>query len=104
MKCARAAYYGMINFIDDQIGRLIQYCWWDSGTASSSFTSDHGEMLGDHNLYRKTWPYEASATSAFSYAGTGESGATRKRSVCQSPVGLQDIMPTILDAVGRRNS
>ena len=64
MQCARAAYYGMINFIDDQIGRLIQ----SAGGLRDCFvifTSDHGEMLGDHNLYRKTWPYEASARVPF---------------------------------------
>jgi arylsulfatase A-like enzyme len=25
MRCARAAYYGMVNFIDDQLGRLMQF-------------------------------------------------------------------------------
>ena len=25
------------------------------------FTSDHGEMLGDHDLFRKTYAYEGSA-------------------------------------------
>ena len=98
MKCARAAYYGMINFIDDQIGRLIQYTggmrdWF------VIFTSDHGEMLGDHNLYRKTWPYEASARVPFLVRTPAKWGYPQE-SVCQSPVGLQDIMPTILDAAG----
>lgn len=96
MHCARAAYYGMINFIDDQIGRLIQY----TGGMRDwlvIFTSDHGEMLGDHNLYRKTWPYEASARVPFLMRAPAKWGYPQE-SVCQSPVGLQDIMPTILDA------
>jgi arylsulfatase A-like enzyme len=98
MHCARAAYYGMINFIDDQIGRLIQ----STGGMRDwlvIFTSDHGEMLGDHNLYRKTWPYEASARVPFLMRAPAKWGYP-KESVCQSPVGLQDIMPTILDAAG----
>ncbi len=98
MRAARAAYYGMINFIDDQIGRLIQY----TGGLKDClviFTSDHGEMLGDHNLYRKTWPYEASARVPFLMRAPTKWGYP-KESVCQSPVGLQDIMPTILDAAG----
>ena len=64
MRCARAAYYGMINFIDDQIGRLLQ----NVGGLNDClliFTSDHGEMLGDHNMFRKTFPYEASARVLF---------------------------------------
>ena len=60
MKQCRAAYYGLINFIDDQIGRLIQLGFWLRDTFVL-FTSDHGEMLGDHNLFRKCVPYEGSS-------------------------------------------
>ena len=45
MRCSRAAYYGMINFIDDQIGRLIQF----TGGLNNClviFTSDHGRNAG----------------------------------------------------------
>ena len=98
MHCARAAYYGMINFIDDQIGRLIQ-CTGGMRDWFVIFTSDHGEMLGDHNLYRKTWPYEASARVPFLMRAPAKWGYPQE-SVCQSPVGLQDIMPTLLDAAG----
>ena len=96
MHCARAAYYGMINFIDDQIGRLIQ----SAGGLNDClliFTSDHGEMLGDHNMFRKTFPYEASARVPFLIRAPARWGYP-KESICQTPVGLQDIMPTILDA------
>ena len=98
MQCARAAYYGMINFIDDQIGRLIQVMG-GMNNCLVIFTSDHGEMLGDHNLYRKTWPYEASARVPFLMRAPANWGYPQE-SICQSPVGLQDIMPTILDAAG----
>lgn len=98
MHCARAAYYGMINFIDDQIGRLIQ-CTGGMRDWFVIFTSDHGEMLGDHNLYRKTWPYEASARVPFLMRAPAKWGYPQE-SVCQSPVGLQDIMPTLLDVAG----
>lgn len=98
MHCARAAYYGMINFIDDQIGRLIQ-CTGGMRDWFVIFTSDHGEMLGDHNLYRKTWPYEASARVPFLMRAPAKWGYPQEF-VCQSPVGLQDIMPTLLDAAG----
>ncbi len=96
MQCARAAYYGMINFIDDQIGRLLQ----NAGNLNDClviFTSDHGEMLGDHNMFRKTFPYEASARVPFLMRAPAK-WRYPKETVCNSPVGLQDIMPTILDA------
>ena len=98
MRCSRAAYYGMINFIDDQIGRLIQ----SAGGLKDClviFTSDHGEMLGDHNLFRKTWPYEASARIPFLMRAPKRWGYPEEIT-CESPVGIQDIMPTILDAAG----
>ena len=91
MHCARAAYYGMINFIDDQIGRLLQ----NAGSLNDClviFTSDHGEMLGDHNMFRKTFPYEASARVPFLMRAPAKWGYP-KETVCNSPVGLQDIMP-----------
>ena len=98
MHCSRAAYYGMINYIDDQIGRLFQY----TGGLSDClviFTSDHGGMLGDHNLFRKTWPYEASARVPFLVRAPTDREYPEEV-ICTSPVGIQDIMPTILDAAG----
>ena len=95
MRCSRAAYYGMINFIDDQIGRLIQYGGLNN--CLTIFTSDHGEMLGDHNHFRKTWPYEASARIPFLIRAPKKWGYPEEIT-CKSPVGIQDIMPTILDA------
>ena len=98
MRCARAAYYGMINFIDDQLGRLFQH----SGVLRDTlviFTSDHGEMLGDHHLFRKTWPYESSARIPFLLRAPASwklEGGLQPT----APVGLQDVMPTLLDAAG----
>ncbi len=96
MHCSRAAYYGMINYVDDQIGRLVQYTG-GLGDCLVIFTSDHGEMLGDHNLFRKTWPYEASARVPFLIRPPTDWDYPEEVT-CQSPVGIQDIMPTILDA------
>ena len=99
LHCARAAYYGMINFIDDQLGRLLQFGGNILKNSLILFTSDHGEMLGDHNLFRKTWPYEASARVPFIARGPA-SWDLPAAQVCRGPVGLQDIMPTLLEAAG----
>ena len=97
MQCARAAYYGMVNFIDDQIGRLLQFA--DLSNTFILFASDHGEMLGDHHLFRKTFPYEASARIPF-FACAPHEWSLPSDITTASPVGLQDIMPTLLDAAG----
>ena len=99
LHCARAAYYGMINFIDDQVGKLCQHARGLLDECLILFVSDHGEMLGDHNLFRKTWPYEASARIPF-FARAPRSWGWPTEQVCQTPVGLQDIMPTLLQAAG----
>lgn len=99
MQCARAAYFGMVNFIDDQIGRLFQFARGLLNDCLVIFTSDHGEMLGDHHLFRKTWPFEASSRVPFLIRAPRSWGAPESVT-CGSPVGLQDIMPTILDACG----
>ena len=51
----QALYYAMIAQIDDQFARLMQGLE-DSGQSENTliiFTSDHGEMLGDHGLMYK---------------------------------------------------
>ena len=50
-----AAYYAMIELIDENIGRLLD-ALEETGQRENTvviFTSDHGEMLGDHGLLLK---------------------------------------------------
>lgn len=101
LRYARAAYYGMINHVDDQIGRIFQYLQREGLFRETFilFTSDHGEMLGDHNMYRKTFAYEASARVPFLARAPASMGCPADV-VINQPVGLQDVMPTLLDAAG----
>ena len=51
----KAAYYAMIELIDIQFGRLMDTLE-ETGQSDNTiviFTSDHGEMLGDHGIYLK---------------------------------------------------
>lgn len=99
----RAGYYGAIEFIDLQINRLMETLS-DQGLLQNTviaFVSDHGEMLGDHDLYRKSVGYEGSARVPFllhlprrireQWGPTGEVDAIAE---------LRDLMPTLLDAAG----
>ncbi len=96
---ARAGYYGSITHIDHQIGRLLMFLQ-KKGLLHNTlilFTSDHGDMLGDHNLWRKTYAYEGSAHIPLII----KLPATFKREVTavDRPVCLQDLMPTVLETV-----
>ncbi len=99
----RAGYLGLINHIDDQIGFLLRIMRsWEQGLAGNTviiFTSDHGDMLGDHHYFRKTLPYEGSARVPFFVNTPSWMGLPQGRTFDQV-VGLQDLMPTILDAAG----
>ena len=101
MHACRAGYYGLINHVDMQISRLLQYMN-DMQLLDDTlvvFVSDHGEMLGDHRLFHKSWPYEAAARVPLLVMGP-PSGDYPTHVVRDEPVGLQDVMPTILDGVG----
>ena len=98
---AKAGYYGEISFIDTQIGRLMNWLSrHQSKTLANTwfiFISDHGEMLGDHHLWRKTYAYEGSARIPFIVAPPRGSGIIT-RPVADEVVELRDVMPTLLSA------
>jgi len=97
---ARAAYFAYLAFLDAQVGRLRHLL--DRGGHRNTFllfTSDHGEMLGDHHLWRKTYAYEASARIPFVVRCPAGMPGARNREIPQV-VGWEDIMPTFLDLAG----
>jgi len=98
MNRARAGYYGNITHIDHQIERF-RATLAEFGLLEDTiivFTSDHGEMLGDHGMWRKGYGYEGSARVPLIVSGPGISHGT----VIDEIVELRDIMPTLLAAAG----
>jgi len=98
---ARAGYYGHITHIDHQINRFLETLteYGVSRNTYVCFTSDHGEMLGDHNLFRKGTPYNGSARIPLLVKGPQESGIIPNAAYDQV-VELRDVMPTLLDCAG----
>jgi arylsulfatase len=100
-KEARRAYYGSITFIDEQIGRILKTLkqrGFDDNTLVVFF-ADHGDMLGDHHLWRKTYAYEGSAKIPMILRWPKSMGARQQRgTTLPQPVELRDILPTFLDA------
>jgi len=100
LRSCRAGYYGLINHVDDQIRRILNpVTALKKEDAIVIFTSDHGEMLGDHYLWRKSLPYEGSARIPLLVRAPRRFGL-KEGIVIDEPVGLEDIMPTILDMAG----
>lgn len=98
MNRARAGYYGHITHIDMQLNRLFEMLG-EFGVADDTyilFTSDHGDMLGDHEMWRKGYPYEGSARVPMILAGP----TIAPQQVAQQIVELRDVMPTLLSCAG----
>jgi arylsulfatase A-like enzyme len=98
---ARAGYYGHMTHIDHQIYRFIeamrQYNVFDN--TYFLFTADHGEMMGDHHMFRKGYAYEGAARVPFILAGPRDSGIVHG-SAYDQVVELRDVMPTLLSCAG----
>ena len=96
---ARAGYYGLITYLDEKIGRLID-ALEETGQRDNTIiihTSDHGEMNGEHGMWRKSNMYEASARVPLQIVWPGQiPGGLR---VPQN-VSLVDLVATILDMSG----
>ena len=100
---SRRAYYASVTFLDEQIGRILaalkQRGIYDNTLVI--FFSDHGDMLGDHHLWRKTYAYEASAGIPMLLRWAEAMGMNRRRGGTRpQPVELRDVLPTFLDAAG----
>ena len=104
IKPERAGYMGLCTHIDFQIGYLMERMGHVAGgfrvldNTFILFHSDHGDMLGDHNLHRKTYAYEASANIPFVIRYP--KGLDAPTGNFDEPIGLQDIGPTLLDVAG----
>ncbi len=92
---ARHAYYGMISYIDDKVGLLLQ-ALEDTGLRDNTiilFISDHGEMLGERGLWYKMSFFEWSARVPIVFHAPGRFAHRR----VNQPVSLVDLLPTITE-------
>ena len=94
-----AFYYGMCRQIDDAVGRMLDAVD-ELGIADETaviFTSDHGEMLGDHGLlYKGPFAYEGLQRVPFVARLPGA-----PTGITLNGLGSQiDLAPTFLDLAG----
>ena len=54
---SRQGYYGSVTFVDEQIGRILEALTRRRLMEQTLivFFSDHGDMMGDHHLWRKSY-------------------------------------------------
>ena len=98
----RRAFYALCTHIDHQL-RVVLGTLREEGLLDDTIilvTADHGDMLGDFGLFAKRTYFERSANIPMllmGRAGDQRVGADR---VDHRLVGLQDVMPTLLDMAG----
>lgn len=102
IKAALQAFYALCTHIDHQL-RLVIGTLREEGLLDDTviaFTSDHGDMLGHHQLWAKRLFYESSANVPLLIMGHKNDHRLECGHTDEQLVGLQDLMPTLLDLAG----
>ena len=96
---ARAGYYALISYFDEKIGQLID-ALHETGQYENTVIihlSDHGEMNGEHGMWRKSNFYEASARVPLQIVWDGRIQAGQR---LPEVVSLVDVTATICAMAG----
>lgn len=95
---ARAAYYGLIGALDSYLAEVLdalERLGLDDDTLVI-YASDHGESLGDHDLWWKCCMYDPAVKIPMIIRGPG----VDEGRIVEQPVSFIDLTPTITDALG----
>lgn len=97
-RLVKAAYWAMCDHVDDQVGRILE-ALEATGQADNTivvYMSDHGEMLGDHNIYLKgPYFYDSGVRVPLIIKYPGKYAPRRTDGLFE----LVNLVPTLLDAV-----
>ncbi|MBT3288719.1 MAG: sulfatase-like hydrolase/transferase [Victivallales bacterium] len=95
----RASYWAMCDMIDDYVGRMLA-ALDETGQRENTivvFTSDHGELIGDHGIYLKgPFFYDCSVRVPLIVHWPGRVAAQESPALVE----LLDLPQTLLDAAG----
>jgi arylsulfatase A-like enzyme len=104
MEQLRSLYDGQLVFVDAWIGRILDDLKADHLYDSSLIvlTGDHGEAFWEHGfIHHSNAPYEELLHVPLLIKLPGsENGGSR----VETPVGLIDLLPTLLDLIGARST
>jgi choline-sulfatase len=94
-----AMYWGNVAHLDECIGRVLDTLRELDLEQETIvvYSSDHGEMLGEHGLWHKFVFYDPSCGVPLFFRVPG---MTRPNTVCRANVSLVSLMATLLDLCG----
>ncbi|MCL5275492.1 MAG: sulfatase-like hydrolase/transferase [Chloroflexi bacterium] len=96
---SRAAYWGLVHRVDVMVGQILT-ALEANGLADNTlivYTSDHGDMQGEHGLWWKHVFYEESVKTPLIMSWPGVITAGQR---CGRVVSALDVTATMLDALG----
>jgi choline-sulfatase len=100
VRAVRAAYYGMIEFNDQNIGKVHEawkkYLEKNSREGLFVYLSDHGDHAGERGFYGKQSLYNASMHIPMIFEGDGIKSGVR----IGSPASIMDLGPTLCEMAG----
>jgi len=97
---ARAAYWGMVEFMDKNIGLI--YAAWNKYLEENEregvfiYLSDHGDQAGEHGFYGKSTFYEPSVHIPMVFQGSG----IKEGQSINEPNSIMDLGPTLCNIAG----
>lgn len=98
----RATYYGMITKVDDAVGRLIAHLK-ETGAYGNTlivFTSDHGDLLGEHWLFGKRGYFDEGYQIPLIIRDPSADADGQRGQIVESFTESVDVMPSILECLG----
>ena len=99
---ARACYFACVEFLDEVLGEFLALAERDGLLDNTIivYTSDHGELAGEHGLWgKKTW-HEASTRVPFVVVTPGQRRGANDAHRVETPVSLADSFPTLCGLCG----
>jgi len=95
-----ASYWGQVSQVDTAMGKIldtVRECGLEKNTVTV-FTSDHGDMMGSHQLTAKSLQFEEAVRIPLIIKVPGH---PKSSSVIREPVSQVDLMPTLLNFMGK---
>jgi choline-sulfatase len=97
-RLALASYYGLVSFMDEQVGKIIGSLKKNglAGSTTVVYSSDHGDNLGKRGMWNKGLLYRESTGVPMIISGPD----IPANSISATPVSLIDVQNTVLQCVG----
>jgi choline-sulfatase len=102
MMYARACYFACVSYLDEIIGDFLLRLG-NAGLLDNTivvYTTDHGEMAGEHGVWWKNGWYEACTRVPLIVSTPAHRSGALPASTCPTPVALVDLFPTFASLAG----